>query len=181
MRDLRSTTGAGSIVLGAAIKATGGLLLPFLFVGARHRKQVVIGAAAAAALIIAVVFAFYGDHPLSALLSFASQNANISFKSFPGQIGQQLLGMDDVNYTLQTVCNLLLLVVVAGLLYRAWKERAEWLRCAGWATLALLLSMLWMMPWYSVWLLPLAALVEDRRLRIATLVFGAFVTLTYIP
>ena len=38
-----------------------------------------------------------------------------------------------------------------------------------------------MMPWYSVWLLPLAAIIDDRRLRIATLVFGAFVTLTYIP
>ena len=177
----REALGAGSIVLGAAIKATGGLLLPFLFVGARHRKQVVIGAAAAAALIIAVVLVFFGDHPVSALLSFASQNANISFKSFPGQIGQQLLGMDDVNYPMQTVSNLLLLVVVVALLYRAWKERAEWLRCAGWATLALLLSMLWMMPWYSVWLLPLAAIVDDRRLRIATLVFGAFVTLTYIP
>jgi hypothetical protein len=44
-----------------------------------------------------------------------------------------------------------------------------------------LLSLLWLMPWYIVWLLPLAAIVEDRRLRIAALVFGAFVTLLYIP
>jgi hypothetical protein len=29
--------------------------------------------------------------------------------------------------------------------------------------------------------LPLAAIVKDRRLRIAALVFGAFVTLMYIP
>ena len=177
----RERLGAGAIVLGAGIKATGGILLPFLFIGAKHRKQVVIGAAAAGALIIAVVLVFFGDHPFAALLSFAGQGENISFKSFPGQVGQQLLGMDDVNYTLQTVANALLFGVVAALLYRAWKGRADWLESAGWATLALLLSLLWLMPWYIVWLLPLAAIVKDRRLRIAALVFGAFVTLMYIP
>ena len=51
----------------------------------------------------------------------------------------------------------------------------------GVGTLAVLLSMLWMMPWYSVWLLPLAAIIDDPRLRIGTLTFGAFVTLMYIP
>jgi hypothetical protein len=177
----REGLGAGAIVLGAGIKATGGILLPFLFIGAKHRKQVVIGAAAAGALIIAAVLVFFGDHPFAALLSFAGQGENISFKSFPGQVGQQLLGMDDVNYTLQTVANALLFGVVAALLYRAWKGRADWLESAGWATLALLLSLLWLMPWYIVWLLPLAAIVKDRRLRIAALVFGAFVTLMYIP
>jgi hypothetical protein len=177
----REGLGAGAIVLGAGIKATGGILLPFLFIGAKHRKQVVIGAAAAGALIIAAVLVFFGDHPFAALLSFAGQGENISFKSFPGQVGQQLLGMDDVNYTLQTVANALLFGVVAALLYRAWKGRADWLELAGWATLALLLSLLWLMPWYIVWLLPLAAIVKDRRLRIAALVFGAFVTLMYIP
>jgi hypothetical protein len=177
----REALGAGSIVLGGAIKASGGLLLPFLFVGAKHRKQVVVGAAAAIALVIAIVLVFFGDHPVSALLSFASQGENISYKSFPGQVGQELLGMNDVNYTLQKVSNVLLLGVVAALLYRTWKGRAEWLVSAGWATLALLLSLLWLMPWYIVWLLPLAAIVDDRRLRIAALVFGAFVTLLYIP
>jgi Glycosyltransferase family 87 len=177
----RDGLGAGSIALGAAIKASGGLLLPFVFVGSRHRRQVVVGAAAAVALTIAIVLVFFGDHPVNAALSFLEQGQNISFKSFPGQVGQMMLGMDDVNYTLQKVCNVLFLGVTAGLLYRAWKVRAEWLQCAGWATLALLLSMLWMMPWYSVWLLPLAAIIDDRRLRIATVVFGAFVTLMYIP
>jgi hypothetical protein len=177
----REALGAGSIVLGAAIKATGGILLPFLFIGARHRKQVVIGAAAAAAFVVAIVLVFFGDHPFAALLSFATQGESISFKSFPGQVGQLLLGMDDANFTLQKVADVLLVAVVAGLLYRAWKGRADWLASAAWATLAVLLSLLWLMPWYIVWLLPLAAIVEDRRLRIAALVFGAFVTLLYIP
>jgi hypothetical protein len=177
----REALGAGSIVLGAAIKATGGILLPFLFVGAKHRKQVVIGAAAAGALVVAIVLVFFGDDPFAALTSFATQGENISFKSFPGQISQQLLGMDDVTYTVQNVANALLAIVVVALLYRAWKGRADWLVSAGWATLAVLLSMLWMMPWYSVWLLPLAAIIDDRRLRITALVFGAFVTLMYIP
>jgi alpha-1,6-mannosyltransferase len=177
----REALGAGSIVLGAAIKATGGILLPFLFIGAKHRKQVVIGAAAAGALIVVVVLVFFGDHPFAALLSFAGQGENISWKSFPGQVGQLLLGMNDASYALQTVANVLLVGVVVALLYRAWNRRMDWLESAGWATLALLLSLLWLMPWYIVWLLPLAAIVEDRRLRIAALMFGAFVTLLYIP
>ena len=112
-------------MLGAAIKATGGILLPFLFVGAKHRKQVVIGAAAAGAFVVAVVLVFFGDHPFAALLSFATQGDNISFKSFPGQVSQQLLGMDDVNFTVQKVANALLAIVVVGLLYRAWKGRSR--------------------------------------------------------
>lgn len=177
----RDALAGGAIALGAAIKATGGLLLPFVFVGARHRAKVVAGAAAAGALVIALSAVFFPSDPLAALTSFTSQGANISVKSFPGLVGQSLLGADGVSYKTQTLSNLLLLAVVAGLLWRAWTQRADWLSCAGWATLALLLSMLWMMPWYSVWLLPLAALVEDRRLRAAALVFGAFVTLMYIP
>ncbi len=45
-----------------------------------------------------------------------------------------------------------------------------WIAPAGWATLALLVTTAWLLPWYVVWLLPLAALGGDRRLELATLV-----------
>ncbi len=66
-------------------------------------------------------------------------------------------------------------LIVAVLLRRAWRG-ADWLTCAGWATLALLLTMTFLMPWYIVWLLPLAALGESgglRRATLATMVFLA--------
>ena len=50
----REALGAGAIVAGAAVKATGGLALPFLWLGARHRGAVVRGALIAAAAVVAV-------------------------------------------------------------------------------------------------------------------------------
>jgi hypothetical protein len=43
----------------------------------------------------------------------------------------------------------------------------DWIRGAGWATVALLLTTGFLVPWYVAWLLPLAALSSDRRLLTA--------------
>jgi hypothetical protein len=48
--------------------------------------------------------------------------------------------------------NVLIVLVVGYQLLR----RRDWLSGAGWATLALLASLGWLMPWYVIWLLPLA-------------------------
>jgi hypothetical protein len=37
------------------------------------------------------------------------------------------------------------------------------------------------MPWYVIWLAPLAALGASQRLRRATLVLTAFLILTFVP
>jgi hypothetical protein len=69
---------------------------------------------------------------------------------------------------------------IAVALWRAWRG-ADWITCAGWATLALLLGTAWLLPWYATWLTPLAALSPSRRLRAATLLFVAYVCATRIP
>jgi alpha-1,6-mannosyltransferase len=177
----RNEAAAGAmVVMGGAIKASGGLLLPFMFVGARNRRKLVIGAAAAGALIVALSVIFFPSDPLAALTSFANQGEQISYKSFPGQVAQVLFGVDTVGSGTQAVASVLVLAVVAALLVRAWRG-ADWLDSASWATLALLLSLVWLMPWYIVWLLPLAAITKDRRVRTAALAFGAFAMLLYIP
>ena len=56
---------------------------------------------------------------------------------------------------------------------RTWRG-ADWITAAGWATLALLLTLTFLMPWYVVWLLPLAALGESAALRRSTLALTAF-------
>src|SRR6185312_12142468 len=58
---------------------------------------------------------------------------------------------------------------------------ADWRTMAGWATLALLLSTAWLLPWYAIWVLPLAALADSRRLRAATLAFCAYAILIHLP
>ena len=48
---------------------------------------------------------------------------------------------------------------------------------AGWATFALIVSLAWLVPWYIVWLLPLAALSTNVRLRQAALWLTVFLVL----
>jgi hypothetical protein len=37
------------------------------------------------------------------------------------------------------------------------------------------------MPWYAVWLLPLAAIARDRRLELATLAMCAYIVAVRTP
>jgi hypothetical protein len=71
-------------------------------------------------------------------------------------------------------------VTLALMLVRTARER-DWLVPAGWTTFALLATSAWLLPWYAVWLLPLAALGDDRRLRLATLALCAFMIGTRVP
>ncbi|MBA3825468.1 MAG: hypothetical protein H0X24_16410, partial [Ktedonobacterales bacterium] len=59
-------------------------------------------------------------------------------------------------------------------------RRKDWMSGAAWSTFALLASLAWLVPWYVVWLLPLAALAPDGVLRrhAVMLAFGGM--LTYI-
>ncbi len=65
----------------------------------------------------------------------------------------------------------------------AWllRRRGDWLANAGWATLALIASLAWLMPWYVIWLLPLAGLGTSLRLRRAAVVLTVFLVMTFIP
>jgi hypothetical protein len=51
----------------------------------------------------------------------------------------------------------------------------------GWATVALLVSLSWVLPWYVLWLLPLAALSGSRRLRVVAIVLGAYLIIAWAP
>ena len=50
--------------------------------------------------------------------------------------------------------------VVLVVAYEVYRER-DWLTGAGWSTFALLASLAWLVPWYVIWLLPLAALATS--------------------
>jgi hypothetical protein len=52
---------------------------------------------------------------------------------------------------------------------------------AGWANVALLFALSWVLPWYVLWALPLAALSTSRRLRAAVLVAGAYLIVAWAP
>ena len=65
---------------------------------------------------------------------------------------------------------------------RAFRDRTRrWLEGFGWATAALLASLVWEFPWYLVWLLPIAALVRGWALRIAALFISLVLLWGYTP
>jgi len=70
--------------------------------------------------------------------------------------------------------------IVAFLLIRVHRG-ADWLEAAGWATLALLATTTWLLPWYLVWFLPLAALARRPHQRIAALALTALVLAFQLP
>ena len=92
-----------------------------------------------------------------------------------------LLGVGGGAPALLRVANVVLVLVIAILVADVARGRREWLSAAGFATLALLASLAWLMPWYVVWVLPLAALGSSVRLRRSALVVTLFLVLSFIP
>ena len=59
--------------------------------------------------------------------------------------------------------------------------KRDWMNGAGWSTFALIASLAWLVPWYVVWLLPLAALGTSRGLRRVSLVLTVFLIVSFAP
>ncbi len=70
--------------------------------------------------------------------------------------------------------------LIAYLLAWTWRG-GDWVRAAAWAGAGLLLATAWLLPWYLIWALPLAALSRDRPLRLLVLAITAFQLGARIP
>lgn len=175
----REPWGAAALVGAAAAKASSALLLPFAVLGVPRRRRALLGALAAAAAVGAVSLAVFGPDiaRLAHVLGF--QARIISFHSAPHYLGE-LLGLGGVTPGVRLAAGVAFASAMGLLLWRAWRG-ADWISCAGWATLALLITSSWLMPWYVVWVLPLAALGAERSLRVGALAFTAFLTVTRLP
>jgi Glycosyltransferase family 87 len=175
----RPAAGGAAFVLGAATKITPGLLLPFAFVShPDERRGVVKGALVAACAAGAVALAAFGSHAAGILAIVPGAHGGVAAHSVPNELSLHLTGAG-LSHTGRTAATVLSALAMAVALWRAWRG-ADWITCAGWATLALLLGTAWLLPWYVTWLTPLAALGTSRRLRIATVLFIAYVCATRI-
>jgi hypothetical protein len=180
VEDRRAASGAAAFVLGAALKVTPGLLLPFAFAGRPgRRRSVVAGAGLAAAAAAAVAIAVFGAHAAGFLATVPGAHGGIALHSVPNELALHLTG-SGLSPTERTVATALTAIAIAAALWRAWRG-ADWVTCAGWATLALLLGTAWLLPWYATWVTPLAALGTSRRLRVATVLLIAYVCATRVP
>jgi hypothetical protein len=163
--------GAGvALATAAAIKVTGALPLVFALAGSRRRRDLALGVALAAVVVGGVALALFGPDLLSGV---AGQREAASVRSVPGRLSR-LLGYQTVPSALSGAFLAGFAVSVLALLRAAWRGM-DWLEAAGWATLALLLALTWLMPWYVVWLLPLAALTPRPALRYAAVAITVYV------
>ncbi len=185
----RDRLGAGSIVLGAAIKVTAGMLLPFALADARgrlsrgRRHDLLIGAGVAAALVAVFALVMFGTGPLHLPATIETAQSKGNGQSIPGFIGTHL-GLGALGLPTALALGALFAAVLCWLLCRVWRGQLDWIVAAGWAAIALLVSAASLAPWYVAWLMPLAALGRDRRLWRAsillTVVIGCFELLGYI-
>jgi alpha-1,6-mannosyltransferase len=186
----RGRLGAGSIVVGAGIKLTAGLLLPFALAGARgpllstRRRDLLIGAGVVAVLLGIFTVILFGAGPLHLPATIEQVQSKGNWQSIPGFIGTRL-GLGTVGHPVALALVAVFAAVLSWLLWRVWRGGLDWIAGAGWAALALLVTAASLLPWYVAWLMPLAALGRDRRLWKASLVLSGvmigFQLLAYIP
>jgi hypothetical protein len=179
-------SGVGLATAAVGIKASAGLVVPFLVVGDRERWRrsllVAVGVLVAIALVGLVAF---GSHALDALSFLNSNQERSSRWSFPYKTAQllgALLPGDRLDYRSATraLYGVAFGAVFLWLLWRTWRGENA-VRAAGWATFAILVASAWLVPWYVLWLLPLAALAGDLRLMAAGVALSAWMLVIAVP
>jgi Glycosyltransferase family 87 len=171
----RDRSAGATLMVAVAVKFTAVLLLPFLLVAARpteRRLRVLAGAAIATIPLAALSLALFGF----TVPNLQDQSTLLTDFSIPNLVGLAI-GAGGGTMALLRVANILLVLAVLYFLRRG----RDWLSGAGWSTLALIASLAWLVPWYVLWVLPLAALGTSVRLRRATVAFTVFLVLAFVP
>lgn len=169
----------GAFTTAVAVKASAGLVVPIVL-GAllskpRRLAQVLLGMIIAGIIIGAASLIAFGLH----LPDLSTQGSVVTPVSVPNLLGLAL-GQGGETDTLRHLLSVVLLLAVLACAVLAYRRR-EPLDASGWATLALLVTLSWVLPWYIVWILPLAVLSSSRRLRTFTLVFGVYLIFVWVP
>ncbi len=162
----REAWAGAAIMAGALIKATGGVPLPFLVLS-RRRWGPVIGAAAAAVVGALAAYVAFGIHGVDIVSALNRDSAFVSTDSFPTEVAH-LFGKRGVFPVDHTLLKLALAGIVLYLMWGTWRGY-DWVSASGWALLAIAVTSTWLLAWYTLWSLPLAAVGRDRRLLYVTL------------
>jgi Glycosyltransferase family 87 len=182
--------GAGALqAAGAAVKASGAIAAPFMLIGVRERGRFLLGALAAVVAVAAGAFAAFGWKAFEAFVLIGQNQERTTRWSVPQKLADGLGSItggdpDSIVHFTRGALALLLAIALVLLLRYAWRERSDphaWVRAAGWATLAVLLATAWLVPWYAIWLLPLAALSGSSRLMGATIALCGYMLVIAVP
>jgi hypothetical protein len=168
--------GAGLALAGAvAVKASAAILIPVVLAGSARRIRLSAGLLVGfIAVAVATLTAFGANLP-----NLGQQDALVIPTGIPNLIGYAV-GFGGDAGGVRTIFTLILIAAVIGCSVWAWRTR-EWLLPCACVTLVLLVTLSWTLPWYLIWLLPFAGLAKGRRIRIAVLVVGAYLFLSWMP
>jgi hypothetical protein len=186
MLSAREATAGAAFVAAFAIKAPAAVAAPFALVSAirmepfapyRGHKdpfwpagRALAGAGMGTLAIGVAACAAFGWNWLDAIGLAGENQHRTSHMSVPITFAR-LTGLDPIAVRASALA--LYAVAFTYLLIRTWRG-ADWLRCAAWASFALLLATAWLLPWYLIWTLPLVALSRDRPLQLLTLALTAY-------
>jgi hypothetical protein len=171
----RERAAGAALAIAIAIKFTAVLLLPFLLLAVaptRRIRALLTGLVLAAIPLVALSLALFG----ASLPNLQTQSTLLTAYSIPNLFGDAIGAGGGAPWLLHAADAGVVLVV----LWLVARGR-DWLSATGWATLALIVSLAWLVPWYLLWLLPLAAVARSRRLRAATLVMSLFLVVAFVP
>ncbi|WP_249009397.1 glycosyltransferase family 87 protein [Conexibacter sp. DBS9H8] len=172
--DGRDRSAGAVLMLAVAVKFTTIVLLPFFLLAVLtnpRRRRLCEGAVLAAVPLGLLSVALFGW----SIPNVSDQSGLVTGYSIPNLVGLAL-GIGGATPTLIRVMELAVGVVVLLNL-----RGRDWIAGAGWAQLALMASIAWLMPWYLVWTLPLAALARSPALRTVSILMTLFLILSFLP
>ena len=189
----REAAGGTWLVAAIAVKASSAVVAPFALLGTanpgptglrrdistrfRPVGRLLVGAAITTVAIGGAACLGFGWHWLDAFGLAGENQGRTSHLSIPITTAR-LTGLDPtaVRAAALTVYTALVIYLLV------WTYRGgDWLRAAAWATFTLLLATAWLLPWYLLWPLPLAALSRDRLLQVLILGLTAYQLGARIP
>lgn len=189
----REQAAGASLTAAIATKAAATFLAPFALLGIRQspptgRKRshtdrnrpvgrFLVGAGLTAGTIAAAAWVAFGWDWLSGFGLAGENQSRTSYMSIPITTAR-LAGLDPDAVRLAAA--ILFAAAIACLLAWTWRG-ADWIRASAWAALALLLATAWLLPWYLIWVLPLAAISRDRPLQLLALALTAYQLGARIP
>jgi alpha-1,6-mannosyltransferase len=182
--SLRSVSSAAvlagaAFVAAAAIKASAAVLIPVVLASLlrsrRRLAEVVLGMALASVVVGAASLVAFGLH----VPDLSTQSRLVTNESVPNLIGLAV-GAGGETETLHLVMSAALAAAVLACCVQSWR-RGSAITASGWASVALLVTLSWVLPWYVLWVLPLAALSSSRRLRAVVAVLGAYLIVSWAP
>jgi hypothetical protein len=191
--NAREASAGATLVAAIATKASTAFIAPFALVAAEKQGstglkrpnrgrlrpigRLLLGAALGVVVLGGAAYLGFGWDWLHAFGLAGENQGRTSYMSIPLTVAR-LSGLDPDAVRLTAL--VLFLTLFLQLLLWTWRG-FDWVRAAGWTAVGLLLASSWLLPWYLVWPLPLAAISRDRPLQLLTLALTAYQLGARIP